>query len=48
MVKEKNDLLLRELCDRFAELTGIRVSITTMHRAVEKLRLRYKKNSLRK
>ena len=48
LVKEKNDLLLRELCDRFAELTGIRVSITTMHRAVEKLRLRYKKNSLRK
>lgn len=43
LVEEKNDLLLRELCDRFAESTQIRVSITTMHRAVEKLGLRCKK-----
>ncbi|WP_392476270.1 transposase [Nostoc sp. C110] len=43
LVKEKNDLLLRELCDRYAERTGIRVSTTTMHRAVEKLGLRVKK-----
>jgi transposase len=42
-VKEKNDLLLSELCDRFAKDTGIRVSISTMHRAVEKLDLRCKK-----
>ncbi|MBD0265823.1 MAG: transposase [Tolypothrix sp. Co-bin9] len=46
LVAEKNDLLLRELCDRYAERTGIRVSITTMHRAVEKLDLRVKKKSL--
>lgn len=45
-VEEKNDLLLRELCDRFAERTGIEVSITTMHRAVEKLGLRVKKKPL--
>ncbi len=43
LVKEKNDLLLSELCDRFAERTGIRVSVPTMHRAVEKLGLRCKK-----
>ena len=43
-VEEKNDLLLSELCDRFAESTGVRVSIPTMHRAVEKLGLRCKKS----
>ncbi len=42
-VEEKNDLLLSELCDRLAESTGIRVSIPTMHRAVEKLDLHCKK-----
>lgn len=42
-IEEKNDLLLSELCDRFAESTGTRVSITTMHRAVERLGLRCKK-----
>ena len=31
---------------RYAERTGISVSITTMHRAVEKLGLRVKKKSL--
>lgn len=46
LVKEKNDLLLRELCDRYEEGTGIKVSITTMHRAVEKLGLRVKKKPL--
>lgn len=45
LVEEKNDLLLSELCDRFAKHTGIRVSITTMHRAVEKLGLRCKKKA---
>ncbi|WP_375476999.1 transposase, partial [uncultured Nostoc sp.] len=39
LVEEKNDLLLRELCDRYQERTGIRVSIPTMHRAIEKLSL---------
>jgi transposase len=46
LVEEKNDLLLRELCVRYQERTGIRVSIPTMHRAVEKLGLRCKKKSL--
>lgn len=48
LVEAKNDLLLCELCDRFFERTEIRVSITTMYRAVQKLDLRCKKNSIRK
>lgn len=44
-IDEKNDLLLSELCDRLREKTGINVSITTMHRALQKLGLRRKKNS---
>ncbi|MEH2158041.1 helix-turn-helix domain-containing protein [Nostoc sp.] len=51
LVEGKNDLLLRELCvgvarrrHRYAERTGISVSITTMYRAVEKLGLRVKKS----
>lgn len=47
-VEEKNDLLLTELCDRFAKRTGIEVSITTMYRAIKKLGLRVKKKPLRK
>ena len=47
-VEQKNDLLLTELCDRLEQTTGIRVSIPTMHRAVEKLDLHVKKKSLRK
>ncbi len=43
LVEEKNDLLLSELCARLAESAGIRVSIPTMHRTVEKLGLRCKK-----
>ena len=48
LVEEKNDLLLSELCDRLKERTGISVSVTTMHRAVQRLDLRRKKNSLRR
>ena len=47
LVEEKNDLLLSELCDRLMEKTGVKVSVPTMYRAVEKLNLRRKKNSLR-
>ncbi|MBW4449652.1 helix-turn-helix domain-containing protein [Tolypothrix sp. VBCCA 56010] len=43
LVEEKNDLLLSELCDRLMEKTGVRVSVPTMYRAVEKLDLRCKK-----
>lgn len=44
-IEETNDLLLSELCDRFAEKTEIKVSITTMYRAVERLGLRCKKKA---
>lgn len=44
-IEEKNDLFLSELCARFAERTEIRVSVTPMHRAVEKLGLRCKKKA---
>lgn len=37
LFEAKNDLLLKELCARFRERTGISVSITTMHRAVKKI-----------
>ncbi len=46
LIEAKNDLLLRELCKQFRERTGISVSVSTMHRAVQKLRLRRKKNSI--
>lgn len=46
LLEGKNDLLLRELCDRYGERTGTSVSITTMHRAVEKLAYGVKKKSL--
>ena len=44
LVEAQPDALLRELCERFAERTTIRVSLSTMHRAVEQLNLSYKKN----
>lgn len=47
LVKDQPDALLRELCERFAERTTITVSLSTMHRAVEKLNLSYKKNTER-
>ena len=43
LVEEKNDLLLSELCLRLTERTGIKVSVSTMYRALEKLNLRCKK-----
>lgn len=45
LVEEKNDLLLRELCDRYAERTGIRVSVTTMPKCGRKIRLTCKKKA---
>lgn len=42
LVEEDNDALW-ELGERLRERTGIRVSVTTMHRALKRLRLRRKK-----
>ena len=46
LVAEQPDALLQELCGRLQERTGVKVSVPTMHRAVEGLRLRQKKNAV--
>lgn len=43
LVEAQPDALLEELCERFAEKTGITVRISTMHRAVQRLKLSVKK-----
>ena len=45
LVKAQPDALLEELCERFAEKTGVNVSISTMQRAVQRLELSVKKNT---
>lgn len=45
LVLAQPDALLRELCERFAQQTGVEVSISTMQQAVGKLKLSVKKNS---
>ncbi|WP_019505925.1 helix-turn-helix domain-containing protein [Pleurocapsa sp. PCC 7319] len=47
LVNEQPDALLRELCERWEARNGIKVSISTMHRRLEKLKLTTKKNSVR-
>ncbi|MEH2330607.1 hypothetical protein [Nostoc sp.] len=39
LVDEQPDAILSELCERLAERSGINVSISTMHRAVQRLEL---------
>lgn len=46
LVAEQSDALLHELCERLEQRTGVNVSVPTMHRAVKKLRLRRKKNTV--
>ena len=43
LVTEQPDALLKELCESLRERTGIKVSVPTMYRAVQRLRLRRKK-----
>lgn len=43
LVKAQPDALLRELCERFTEKTGVQVSGSTMQRAVTRLELSVKK-----
>jgi transposase len=45
LVEEDNDATLQELRERLQEKTGIRVSISTMCRLVQKLNLTRKKNT---
>ncbi len=44
LVNEQPDVLLTELCTRFAQKTGLEVSISTMHRTIQSLNLTFKKN----
>lgn len=44
-VKAQPDALLIELCERFAQQTGVEVSVSTMQRAVCQLKLSVKKKS---
>lgn len=46
LVDEQPDAILSELCERLAKHSGIQVSIPTMHRAVQRLELSTKKNTL--
>lgn len=46
LVEEQSDVLLPELCDRLEQKIGIKVSISTMHRKLQKLKLTTKKNSV--
>lgn len=44
-VDEQPDALLVELCERLALWRGLKVSVPTMHRTVQRLGLTTKKNS---
>ena len=43
LVNDQPDALLSELCERLAQKTEVSVSVATMHRAVQRLGLSYKK-----
>ena len=43
LVEAQPDALLYELCERLAENSQLTVSVSTMHRAVQRLELSYKK-----
>lgn len=43
LVEAQPDALLEELCERFAQKTAIKVSVSTMQRAVQRLKLSVKK-----
>lgn len=45
LIKAQPDALLKELAERFAQQTGVEVSLSTMQQAVCKLKLSVKKNS---
>jgi transposase len=44
LVESQPDALLVELCERFAQKTGVHVSVSTMQRATQRLELSVKKN----
>ena len=46
LVDEQPDGILEELCERYCIKSGVSVSVATMHRAVQRLNLTTKKNSV--
>jgi transposase len=44
LIRAQNDLTLAELCERVGDERGVYVSVSTMYRAVRRLRLPYKKS----
>ncbi|WP_138503704.1 helix-turn-helix domain-containing protein [Nostoc sp. PA-18-2419] len=46
LVDRQPDAILEELCSSFAAKSGIEVSVATMHRAVQRLNLTTKKNTI--
>jgi transposase len=46
-IEQKPDILLKELCEKLAVQQGIQVSQSTMCRALQRLRLPRKKNTVR-
>jgi transposase len=46
LIQADTDATLTELCKRFAAKTKLKVAIMTMHRACERLKIKYKKNSV--
>ena len=47
LVNQRPDALLEELCEGWAQQSGTKVSVPTMHRALERLGSRRKKNAIR-
>lgn len=45
-IEQKPDILLQELCEKLAVQQGIQVSQPTMCRAVQRLRMSHKKNTV--
>ena len=46
LLQQDNDATLEELCKKFSEKTKLEVNIVTMHRACQRLKLKYKKNAI--
>lgn len=44
LIREQNDLTLSELCERVSLERGVRVSVPTMYRALQRLALPHKKS----
>lgn len=46
VLEKRNDLTLKELCMELAKTTSVQVSVPTMYRVCERMKLGYKKNDI--